>query len=269
MLIIVAGIVKYLWDKRRGGGNTNALVWTIVVGAVLAAPALIIPILLAAIDVVVNAVVKVIAGVFWRSAGALTAQDAPSLLSPENASQIKEEPVARSDKDEVAEVFLYDLTEMTGKKAQQQRTQVIMTVEMRRGTLISLIIATFPALMVMGLLWPFLNVYATLGGVVVFGAILFFLMHRQRRGLQLSQWRGWAAFIAAVLPHPVPGLSGSEGKWAVRAPAGAGPGRVMIATNKTQREAPSTFLSCIIAGQAPPAGLEPATYGLEGRCSIH
>lgn len=65
MLIIVAGIVKYLWDKRRGGGgNTNALVWTIVVGAVLAAPALIIPILLAAIDIVVNAVVKVLAGVF-------------------------------------------------------------------------------------------------------------------------------------------------------------------------------------------------------------
>lgn len=100
--------------------------------------------------------------------------------------------MAKSDKDEVAEVFLYDLTEMTGKKAQQQRTQVIMTVEMRRGTMISLIVATFPALMAMGLLWPFLNVYATLGGVVVFGAILFFLMYRQRRGLQLSQWRGWA-----------------------------------------------------------------------------
>lgn len=63
MLIVVFGIIKFLWEKRRGGGgNNNALIWTIVVGALLAAPALVIPLLLNVIDILVNAIVKVLQG---------------------------------------------------------------------------------------------------------------------------------------------------------------------------------------------------------------
>jgi len=64
MLIIVAGLVKFFWDKRRGGGGNNSqLVWTSVVGALLAAPNLIIPLLLGILDLVVNMFVKLVKSV--------------------------------------------------------------------------------------------------------------------------------------------------------------------------------------------------------------
>lgn len=64
MLIIVGGLVKFFWDKRRGGGGNNSqLVWTSVIGALLAAPNLIIPLLLGIIDLVVNMFVKLVASV--------------------------------------------------------------------------------------------------------------------------------------------------------------------------------------------------------------
>lgn len=98
--------------------------------------------------------------------------------------------MAKSD-DDAAEVFLYDLTEMTGKKAQKQRTQVVLTVEMRRGTMIALIVSIFPALFVTGLLWPLLDIYSVLVALAVFGACMFALLYRQRRGLQVSQYAAW------------------------------------------------------------------------------
>lgn len=59
MLIIVGGLIKFFWDKRRGGGgNTSQLVWTSVIGSLLAAPNLILPILLGIVDLVVNMLVK-------------------------------------------------------------------------------------------------------------------------------------------------------------------------------------------------------------------
>lgn len=64
MLIIVGGLVKFFWDKRRGGGgNSSQLVWTSVVGSLLAAPNLILPLLLGIIDLLVNMFVKLVQSV--------------------------------------------------------------------------------------------------------------------------------------------------------------------------------------------------------------
>lgn len=64
MLIIVGGLVKFFWDKRRGGGgNTSQLAWTSIVGSLLAAPNLILPLLLGIIDLVVNMIVKLVKSV--------------------------------------------------------------------------------------------------------------------------------------------------------------------------------------------------------------
>jgi len=59
VVLVVFAIVKWLWDRRRSGfqGNHSSLLWTFGVGAVLAAPDVIIPLLLGLADLITNAVV--------------------------------------------------------------------------------------------------------------------------------------------------------------------------------------------------------------------
>lgn len=56
-VIVVIAILKWIWDKRRGGARSQGVLWAIVVGAILAAPGLIIPVMLGIIDTVANAFV--------------------------------------------------------------------------------------------------------------------------------------------------------------------------------------------------------------------
>lgn len=60
-VIVVAAIVKWAWDRRRGGGGGNSgAVWgALLVGCILAAPGVLIPIVLGFLDVVANAVIEV------------------------------------------------------------------------------------------------------------------------------------------------------------------------------------------------------------------
>lgn len=55
MLLIVGALVKFVWDKRRGGGgNSQAVIWTMIVGGILAGPNVFIPLLLTLADFIVN-----------------------------------------------------------------------------------------------------------------------------------------------------------------------------------------------------------------------
>ena len=60
-LMVVFGVVGYIWERRRGGGgNHSKLIYTIVIGAVLSAPGVVVPVLLTAIDFIVNALISLL-----------------------------------------------------------------------------------------------------------------------------------------------------------------------------------------------------------------
>lgn len=53
-LLVVVSIVGYIWERRRGGGNHSKLMYTLLIGAILAAPDLLIPLLLHIADFLAN-----------------------------------------------------------------------------------------------------------------------------------------------------------------------------------------------------------------------
>lgn len=58
VILVVFALGKWLWDKRKGGGgNSSALMWTAIVGAALAGPTVIFPILLGLVDWVLNGII--------------------------------------------------------------------------------------------------------------------------------------------------------------------------------------------------------------------
>ena len=59
VVLVVFAIIRWLWDRRRSGfqGNHSGLLWTFGVGAVLAAPDVVIPLLLGLADLITNAVI--------------------------------------------------------------------------------------------------------------------------------------------------------------------------------------------------------------------
>lgn len=60
-LLIVLSVIKYFWDRRRGGaGNHTHLMWTLVIGAILAVPSVVMPALLTILDAVVNLFLKIL-----------------------------------------------------------------------------------------------------------------------------------------------------------------------------------------------------------------
>jgi len=60
MLLVVAAILTYLWERRRGGdggkGGHSKILWAIIVGAILAAPSVVIPAILTIVDFVANVI---------------------------------------------------------------------------------------------------------------------------------------------------------------------------------------------------------------------
>jgi hypothetical protein len=66
-LLVVGAILKWLWDRKRSGsmggaGAHSGLLWTFIIGAVLTAPAVIVPIFLNLSDFVTNAIVNLFGG---------------------------------------------------------------------------------------------------------------------------------------------------------------------------------------------------------------
>ncbi len=64
MLLVVGSVLKWLWDRRRGQGGQgfqahSHVVYTLVLGAVLAAPDVMIPWMLGALDAVANGISSV------------------------------------------------------------------------------------------------------------------------------------------------------------------------------------------------------------------
>lgn len=67
MLLVVGAVLKWLWDRRRSGGGmgggmggANTVMWTLLLGATLAAPGLLIPLFLQLLDGIANAFVSII-----------------------------------------------------------------------------------------------------------------------------------------------------------------------------------------------------------------
>lgn len=61
VILMVLALGKWLWDKRKGGGgNSSALLWTAVVGAALAGPEVIFPIMLGIVDWLIDTVVGIL-----------------------------------------------------------------------------------------------------------------------------------------------------------------------------------------------------------------
>ena len=59
--IVVLALFKALWDKRRGGGGGfTSIIWPLAIGAALAGPMIVVPILLWGADTVVNAALALI-----------------------------------------------------------------------------------------------------------------------------------------------------------------------------------------------------------------
>lgn len=53
--LVLIAVIGWIWQRRRGGGGqSSGMIWTLVVGAVLSAPAVVIPILLTIVDWIIN-----------------------------------------------------------------------------------------------------------------------------------------------------------------------------------------------------------------------
>lgn len=54
-MLVVFAILKWIWGRQHGRGvRTSGLVWTLLIGAILAAPGAIVPIIMAGVDFVLN-----------------------------------------------------------------------------------------------------------------------------------------------------------------------------------------------------------------------
>lgn len=61
VILVLFAVGKFLWDRRRGsGGNTQAVWGALIVGSVLAAPEVLLPLLLKILDFIANSVVKIV-----------------------------------------------------------------------------------------------------------------------------------------------------------------------------------------------------------------
>lgn len=62
IILVVGSIIVYFWQKRRGGQLSqggDTVMWVMVLGAVLCAPQIIFPLILALLDQVINALVNI------------------------------------------------------------------------------------------------------------------------------------------------------------------------------------------------------------------
>lgn len=61
LLLVIAGVVGWAWEKRKGSADHNKLIWSIVVGGILVAPQALYVILLL-VDGIANTAIRVFGG---------------------------------------------------------------------------------------------------------------------------------------------------------------------------------------------------------------
>lgn len=56
VILVLAAVISWLWSKKRGGsGNASqAVIWMLVIGGLLAAPTVLIPLILKLCDFLIN-----------------------------------------------------------------------------------------------------------------------------------------------------------------------------------------------------------------------
>lgn len=61
VIIAVFSVVAWLWERRKGGGGQghHKLLWSLLIGALLAGPAIVIPAALVIADFVVNGIIAI------------------------------------------------------------------------------------------------------------------------------------------------------------------------------------------------------------------
>ncbi|KQO98842.1 hypothetical protein [Leifsonia sp. Leaf264] len=67
--LIAWSILKFFWDKRRGGGARQSPIWwTLALGGLMIGPNFLIPAILTALQLVINAAVKLLQSISGTSA---------------------------------------------------------------------------------------------------------------------------------------------------------------------------------------------------------
>lgn len=84
---------------------------------------------------------------------------------------------------------LYDLTQITGKKANRERTTIVGTFELKQRTFYLALLSLVPAFIVVGLLFPLLHEIAILAAPLVYLAMLWLFNSRRPDGLNLYQFQ--------------------------------------------------------------------------------
>ena len=56
-LLAVFAVVEYIRESRRGGRNHQTLIFTIVIGALIGAPGVVVPVILTGVDLIANALI--------------------------------------------------------------------------------------------------------------------------------------------------------------------------------------------------------------------
>lgn len=59
LLLVLSSVLTYVWKRRSGQGDHKHVFTTLIVGAVLLAPTVLVPFLLTIADVIINAIVSV------------------------------------------------------------------------------------------------------------------------------------------------------------------------------------------------------------------
>lgn len=59
VILVLVAVFTWIWQKRRGGGGASqGVLWTLVLGAIFAAPAVVIPFILTIVDFVINTIIN-------------------------------------------------------------------------------------------------------------------------------------------------------------------------------------------------------------------
>jgi hypothetical protein len=84
---------------------------------------------------------------------------------------------------------VYDLTDLTGRRANEKRTVTFATVEFNRKFLLVGLASIIPGLILTGVFWPLVDSYALVVPPIVVGASLWLFASRTNDARRLPQYK--------------------------------------------------------------------------------